>query len=61
MLYKIKSQFMPRDYQSTLIRHLHNLRQKGMTSKKYTYEFFMLSIRVGQTQGDVERVDRYIN
>ena len=32
-----------------------------MTVKEYTKEFFKLSIRVGQTQGDVERVARYIN
>ena len=61
MLYKIKSQFMPKDYQLTLFRQLHNLRQKGMTVKEYTEEFFKLSIRDGQTQGDVERVARYIN
>ena len=36
MLYKIKSQFMPKDYHLTLIRQLQNLRQKGMTVKEYT-------------------------
>ena len=36
ILYKIKSQFMPKDYQLTLIRQLHNLRQKGMAIKEYT-------------------------
>ena len=60
MLHKIKSQFMPKDYQLTLIRQLHNLRQNGMTVKQYTKEFYKLIIRVGQTQGDVERVARYI-
>ena len=59
MLYKIRSQFMPKDYQLTLIRHLQNLRQKGMTIKEYTEEFFKLSIRAGQTQGGIERVSRY--
>ena len=34
MLDKIKSQIMPKDYQLTLIRQLHNLRQKGMTVKE---------------------------
>ena len=51
---------MPKDYQLTLIRQLHNLRQNGMTVKQYTKEFYKLIIRVGQTQGDVERVARYI-
>ena len=36
MLDTIKIQFMPKDYQLTLIRQLHNLRQKGMTVKQYT-------------------------
>ena len=60
MLYKIKSQFMPKDYELNLFRQLQNLRQKGMTVKEYTEEFFKLSIRAGQTQGDIERVARYI-
>ena len=36
MLYKIKSQFMPKDYQLSLLRQLQNLRQKTMTVKEYT-------------------------
>ena len=49
MLYKIKSQFIPKDYHLTLIRQLQNLRQKGMTVKEYIEELFKLSIRDGQT------------
>ena len=54
MLDKIKSQFMPKDYQLTLIKQLQNLRQKGMTVKEYTKEFFRLSIRAGQIYRDIE-------
>ena len=36
VLYKIKSQFMPKDYQLNLLRQLQNLRQKAMTVKEYT-------------------------
>ena len=61
MLCKIKSHFMPKDYQLNLIRQLHNLRQKPMAVKEYTKEFFRLSIRAGHTQGGLERVARYIN
>ena len=32
-----------------------------MTVKEYTEEFFKLSIRAGQVQGNIERVARYIN
>ena len=47
MLDKIKIQFIPKDYQLTLIRQLQNLRQKGITVKEYTEEFFRMSIRAG--------------
>ena len=36
MLYKIKSKFMPKDYQLNILRQLQNLRQKAMTVKEYT-------------------------
>ena len=36
MLYNIKSQFMPKDYQLNLLRQLQNLIQKAMTVKEYT-------------------------
>ena len=49
MLYKIKRQFIPKDDQLTLIRQLQNIRQKSMTAKGYTKEFFKLSIRARQT------------
>ena len=35
MLDKIKIQFIPKDYQLTLIRKLQNIRQKGMIVKEY--------------------------
>ena len=54
MLYKIKSQFIPKEYQLNLIIQLQNLRQKGMTVKEYTEDFFKPTITDGQTQGDIE-------
>ena len=61
MLRNIKSHFMPKHYQLNLIRQLQNLRQKTMTIKDYTENFFRPSIRAGHTQGGLERVARYIN
>ena len=52
---------MPKDYQLNLLRQLQNLRQKAMTVKEYTEEFFRLNIRSGHTKVGLERVDRYIN
>ena len=52
---------MSKDYQLNLLRQLQNLRQKAMTVKEYTEEFFRLNIRFGHTEGGIERVARYIN
>ena len=48
MVAKLKDKFMPKDYQIKLFRKLKNLRQKGMTVKEYTKEFYKLNIRTGQ-------------
>jgi hypothetical protein len=61
MIAKFKSKFMPKDYQLNLFRQLQNIKQKGMTVKEYTKEFYRLTIRVGHIEEDVEKVVRYIN
>jgi hypothetical protein len=61
MVAKLKAKFMPKDYQINLFRKLQNLRQKGMTLKEYTEEFYKLNIRTGQREKDEEKVSRYIN
>jgi hypothetical protein len=61
MVAKLKEKFMPKDYQINLFRKLQNLRQKGMTVKEYTEEFYKLNIRTGQREKDEEKVVRYIN
>jgi hypothetical protein len=61
MVAKIKDKFIPRDYQINLFRRMKNLRQKGMTVKEYTEEFFRLNIREGHHESDDEKVARYMN
>jgi hypothetical protein len=61
MVAKIKVKFIPKDYQINLFRRLQNSRQKGMTMKEYTKEFYRLNIRAGQKERDEEKVSRYIN
>jgi hypothetical protein len=46
MIAKMKVKFIPKDYQITLFRRMQNLRQKLMTVKEYTEEFYRLNIRV---------------
>jgi hypothetical protein len=47
MVAKMKAKFIPRDYQITLFQRMHNLRQKMMSVKEYTEEFYRINIRVG--------------
>jgi hypothetical protein len=61
MIAKIKEKFIPRDYQITLFRRMQNLRQKFMTVKEYTEEFYRLNIRAGHQESDDEKVSRYMN
>jgi hypothetical protein len=61
MVAKMKAKFIPKDYQINLFRKLQNLRQKGLTVKEYTEEFYKLNIRAGQREKDDEKVSRYIN
>ena len=40
---------------------MQNLRQKLMTVKEYTEEFYRLNIRAGHRESDDEKVARYLN
>jgi hypothetical protein len=61
MIAKLKAKFIPRDYQITLFRRMQNLRQKLMTVKEYTEEFYKLNIRASHRESDDEKVARYLN
>jgi hypothetical protein len=61
MIAKMKAKFIPRDYQITLFRRMQNLRQKLMTVKEYTEEFYRINIRAGHRESDDEKVVRYMN
>jgi hypothetical protein len=61
MVAKMKVKLIPKDYQINLFRTMQNLRQKGMTMKEYTKEFYQLNIRVGHHESDDEKVAIYMN
>jgi hypothetical protein len=61
MVAKLKDKFIPKDYQINMFRKLQNLRQKGLSVKEYTEEFYKLNIRAGHRENDEEKVSRYIN
>jgi hypothetical protein len=61
MIAKMKMKFIPKDYQITLFQRMQNLRQKLMSVKEYTEEFYKLNIRASHHESDDEKVARYMN
>jgi hypothetical protein len=61
MIAKMKEKFIPKDYQISLFRRMQNLRQKLMTVKEYTEEFYRLNIKAGHRESNDEKVARYMN
>jgi hypothetical protein len=61
MVAKMKAKLIPRHCQINLFYRMQNLRQKGMTVKEYTREFYRINIRVGHHESDDEKVTRYMN
>ena len=61
MVNKVKNKFLPADYQVSLLRKMPTLKQKDMTMKEYTEEFYRLDIRSRHVDDDVEKIAWYIN
>lgn len=61
MVSKMKAKFLPKDYHLNLFKQMQNLKQKGMSVKEYTEEFYRLSIRTRHVEDDLEKVARYVN
>ena len=61
MVAKLKGKFLTVDYTLNLYKKLQNLRQKEMTIKEQTKEFFRISIISGDSDGGEEVMVRYIN
>jgi len=45
MVEKLRGKFLPSNYQQTLFRQMQNHRQRALTVKEYTEEFYKVSIR----------------
>ena len=61
MTTKLKGKFLPKDYKLILFRQMQNLKQKSMTVKGYTEEFYKVNIRSGYMEDTPKKVARYIN
>lgn len=61
MVAKLKSRFLPKDYQIALHRQVQNLRQKWMTVREYIEEFYRVNLRASYTEDTPEKTTRYVN
>ena len=56
MVTKLKGKFLPKDYQLSLFRKMQNLKQRLMTIKEHTKEFYKVIIRAWHVEDTSERV-----
>ena len=61
MVAKMKGKFLPKDYQISLYRQVQNLKQRGMTVKEYTEEFYRVNLRAGYSEDTLEKTTRFVN
>ena len=58
MVNKVKNKFLPVDYQVSLLRKMHNLRQRDMSVKENSEEFYMLDIKFRHVDDDIDKIAR---
>eukprot|EP00253_Pinus_taeda_P007187 PITA_07187 len=58
---KLKEKFLPKDYQIMLYRQVQNLKQRGMTVREFTEEFYKLNLRAGYVEDTSEKTTRFVN
>ena len=61
MTTKLRSKFLPKDYQLIFFRKMKNLKQKSMTIREFTKEFYKVNIRSSHIEDTPEKVARYVN
>eukprot|EP00253_Pinus_taeda_P003992 PITA_03992 len=58
---KLKEKFLPKYYQIMLYRQVQNLKQRGMTVREFTEEFYKLNLRAGHVEDTSEKTTRFVN
>ena len=61
MIAKLRGKFLPKDFQISLFKQMQNLKQRTMTVKEYTKEFYKINLRARYIEDTVEKVARYLN
>ena len=61
MTTKLRGKFIPQDYKSVFFRQLQNIKQKSMTVREFTEEFYKVNIRSRHIEDTPEKFSRYVN
>ena len=61
MVVKMRAKFFPKYYQLILYRKVQNLRQRLLTVREYTEEFYKVNLRAGYVEELAEKDARYVN
>lgn len=61
MVAMLKGILLPKDYQIALHKKVHNLKQKRMTVREYTEEFYRVNVRAIYTEDTSEEIAKYVN
>ena len=61
MVAKMRAKFLPKDYQLILYRQMQNLRQRLLTVREYTEEFYKVNLREGYVEELEEMAAKYFN
>ena len=58
---KMKSKFMPKEYQISLDRQVQTLKQRMMIVNEYTEEFYKIKLRVGYVEDTPDKTKIFVN
>lgn len=61
MVVKLRGKFLPKDFHISLFKQMQNMKQKIMTMREYTKEFYKINLREGYIEDTVEKVASYLN
>ena len=61
MVANMRAKFFPKYYQLILYVQVQNLRQRLLTVREYTKEFYKVNLRVVYVEESAEKVTRYVN
>lgn len=55
MVAKMKGKFLPKNYHLTLYRQVQNLKQRELTVREFTEEFYKVNMRDGYVEDIAEK------